>query len=104
MARRPRQVRHLSRDDYEKGRSSLFARQGAYQRVFAKSQDTRAVLEDLARFCRAHESTADENSHVAARLDGRREVWLRIASHLNLTQEALWQLFDGAIIVPDKEN
>lgn len=28
-------------------------------------------------------------------LDGRREVWNRIASHLNLTSEQLWALYDG---------
>jgi hypothetical protein len=30
---------------------------------------------------------------VSDRLDGRREVWLRIASHLNLTEEQLWELY-----------
>lgn len=60
-----------------------------------QSGDARAVLVDLARFCRAHASTAHPDPHVAARLDGRREVWLRIQQHLNLDNDTLWLLFDG---------
>lgn len=53
------------------------------------------VLSDLARFCRAHSSTGHADPHIAARLDGRREVWLRIQNHLRLTDDELWQLHGG---------
>ena len=51
------------------------------------------VLADLARFCRAAESTFHEDDRIAAKLDGRREVWLRIAEHLNLSPEQLYDLY-----------
>lgn len=54
------------------------------------------VLADLARFCRAHASTAHPDPYVAARLDGRREVWLRLQHHLQLDNDALWRLYDGS--------
>lgn len=69
----------------------------AYQRVFPINNPTAAdVLADLAKFCRAHDSTAHPDPHMAARLDGRREVWLRVQQHLNLTDEQLWLLYGGA--------
>jgi hypothetical protein len=79
---------------YEKAKRFLFGRSGAFRRTFIKdSVDSDIVLADLARFCRAHDSTGHENPHVAARLDGRREVWLRIQYHLNLSTEELWSLY-----------
>lgn len=75
-------------------RKALMTRRWAYQSTF-RAPTADAVLKDLARFCRAHESTAHENPHVAARLDGRREVWLRIAQHLNLSPDQLWELYSG---------
>lgn len=72
----------------------LSGRQSAYQRVFAKeSVDARIILEDLAKFCRAHESTFHVERSMSDRLDGRREVWLRIAHHLQLTEDQLWELY-----------
>lgn len=74
----------------------LAGRKGAYSRVFpADSRDARLVLADLAQFCRANASTFAPDPHVAARLDGRREVWLRIANHLNLPTDELYRLFGG---------
>lgn len=70
----------------------------AYRRVFQRpNADVDAVLKDLARFCRATRSTGHQDSHVAARLDGRREVWLRITEHLNLTTEELYRLYGGPL-------
>lgn len=72
----------------------LLKRRSAYRAVFdIAAPRTETVLRDLAKFCRAHTSTAHADPHMAARLDGRREVWLRIQSHLQLTDEQLWQLF-----------
>lgn len=74
-----------------KAQEWLFIRQTAYIKVFqGPYADT--VLADLAKFCRANTSTFHPDPHVAARLDGRREVFLRIQQHLKLDDEALWKL------------
>lgn len=60
------------------------------------------ILKDLARFCRAHQSTAMRSPTGAidplasARADGRREVWLRIIEHLALDDRFLVNLREGA--------
>jgi hypothetical protein len=70
----------------------LRSRRLSYLRTFdANNVDAQEVLADLARFCRAHDSTF--HPQHAARLDGRREVWLRIQHHLQLTDDQLWQLY-----------
>lgn len=74
----------------------LQTRAFAYRRVFARpNRDVDVVLTDLARFCRAARSTAHADPHMAARLDGRREVFLRISENLNLTTEELYRLYGG---------
>lgn len=83
-------------DFLKAARRFLEGRAGSYRRVFMPAdQDAQDVLADLAKFCRAHESTGHVDSHVAARLDGRREVWLRIQNHLRLTDDQLWALHGG---------
>lgn len=80
----------------ERAMAYLKGRTGSYCRTFPiQSQDARAVLVDLGRFCRAYTSTFDPNPYIAARLDGRREVFTRIQQHLNLDDKTLWQLFGG---------
>lgn len=74
----------------EAARNYLADRQRAYKMVFDGVAGG-AVLDDLARFCRAKASTFHENERVHALMEGRREVWLRIAKHLNLSEEQLWQ-------------
>lgn len=78
----------------DKLRIALGERRYAYRKTF-DGPLAEVVLKDLARFCRAHESTfhADPRAHAVA--EGRREVWLRIANHLNLTPDQLWQLYSG---------
>lgn len=76
----------------ERLRIWLQGRQTDYRTTFQGAHAER-VLIDLARFCRAHESTANPNPQVAARLDGRREVWLRICHHLKLDPDTLWSLY-----------
>jgi len=74
----------------------LSGRKGSYARLFdIQNRDAQAVLTDLSKFCRAHKSTAHLDPHMAARLDGRREVWLRIQQHTKLDDETLWLLFGG---------
>ncbi len=72
----------------------LLTRQQAYRKTFEGIHGEK-VLHDLAKFCRADQSTFHENSHLSDKLDGRREVWLRIQQHLNLTDEELWRIFSG---------
>lgn len=73
---------------------ALATRRSNYSQVF-RGVASEIVLADLARFCRAHESTAHPDPYAAARLDGRREVWLRIQQHLNLSPDQLWALYTG---------
>lgn len=74
----------------------LRRRQTAYRAVFSRDNVyTEEVLRDLAKFCRAHDSTFMDNERAHAVLEGRREVWLRIQKHLNLTDEELWKMFHG---------
>jgi hypothetical protein len=72
----------------------LWRRQGDYRSTF-RAPTARTVLEDLARFCYAHESTFHPDPRIHAAREGKREVWLRITQHLNLTPDELWLLFDG---------
>lgn len=79
---------------YERTRRFLFGRATVYRRHFdLTNRDAADILRDLAKFCRAHKSTAHTDTHLAARLDGRREVWLRIQNHLQLSDEDLWKLY-----------
>jgi hypothetical protein len=65
----------------------------AYNRVFAReNRFTELVLEDLAKFCRAHETSFHPDPRVHAQLEGRREVWLRIEEFLHLSPEEIVKL------------
>ena len=72
----------------------LFERRYAYQKTF-QGPLAEVVLKDLARFCRAHQSTFNENDRAHVLAEGRREVWLRLQHHLKLTPEQLWELYSG---------
>jgi hypothetical protein len=75
-------------------KQALLGQRYAYQKTF-DGPHAQAVLKDLARFCRAHESTFDADPRVHAGLEGRREVWLRIEEYLKLSPEQLWELRSG---------
>lgn len=77
-----------------KARAKLVTRAQAYRSTFAGPVPEK-VLRDLAKFCRAHESTVTPDQRMTDILEGRREVWLRIQRHLKLTEDELWELFDG---------
>jgi hypothetical protein len=80
-----------------KARRYLNWRKTSYQAVFdINNRAAKLVLADLAKFCRANESTGHPNPHVAARLDGRREVYLRITQHLHLSIDELYHLYGGS--------
>lgn len=72
----------------------LQGRRDAYRSVF-QSPPGEKVLKDLAKFCRAHDSTFHTDARVAAVLEGRREVFLRIARHLHLDDDKLFELYTG---------
>lgn len=71
-----------------KARALLRDRQVSYQHALGGAPG-QAVLEDLARFCRAGETTFHPDPRVHALMEGRREVWLRIKEHLDLDLEDL---------------
>lgn len=89
-------------------RNYLSRRRTAYIRVFKPTEElapyAAEVLADLAKFCRANESCfhADPRAHAVA--EGRREVWLRITKHLNLTDEQLWALHGVAPTSPERKH
>lgn len=72
----------------------LKQRRAAYQQVFGTPAG-QMVLEDLAVFCRAGSSCFHADPRIHAALEGRREVWLRIDDHINLTSGELYDLFAG---------
>jgi len=80
-------------DMYNKVRAYLKGRSGDYKEVFRGVHGER-VLQDLAKFCRANESTFHPDPRVDATLDGRREVWLRIYHHLNLDPDDLVKIYN----------
>lgn len=76
-----------------KVRDFLVTRSQAYRHTF-KGVFGERVLADLARFCRANESTFDTDPRLEGVMQGRREVWLRIAAHLNMSPDELQAYFD----------
>ncbi|CAB4140676.1 hypothetical protein UFOVP669_2 [uncultured Caudovirales phage] len=69
-------------------------RQPAYRKTF-DNPEGRKVLADLRRFCRATTPTANvDNVYATYLLEGRREVFLRILAHLNLTEEDVIKLVE----------
>lgn len=79
-------------------------RHTAYIRVFErKSPYVETVLIDLAKFCRAHDSTFHKDPRIHAVLEGRREVWLRIQEYLQMTPDEIYDLHKIREYMPEKE-
>lgn len=76
----------------DKVRNLLRLRRSAYLQTFGGEGASRTVLKDLARFCRANDTTFRPNDREHVLLEGRREVWLRIQRHLNMSVEEIFQL------------
>lgn len=75
----------------------LRGRKTDYQLVFSTTNPASVrVLQDLARFCRANETTFHSDARLHAVAEGRREVWLRIQQHLNLSPDQLYALYGGS--------
>jgi hypothetical protein len=77
---------------FDKAVGFLRKRRMAYVQTF-KGTAADIVLRDLAQFCRAHESTFHPDPRAHAVAEGRREVWLRIQNHLQLSDEELWERY-----------
>ncbi|WP_426271567.1 hypothetical protein ACN9MB_09075 [Dyella kyungheensis] len=58
------------------------------------------VLADLAKFCRATESTFHTDARAHAVAEGRREVWLRLQHHLKLSDDELWKRYGQGAPAP----
>lgn len=72
----------------------LFRRSSNYRHTF-DNPCGKAVLADLKKFCHAVTPTADVNNPNATYVaEGRREVWLRIQAHLNLSDEDIYNLVE----------
>ncbi len=76
---------------------ALWWRRAAYQEVFganpgARSTSQQMVLADLARFCRARNTTFTPDAREHALLEGRRETWLRLIQHLHMSDEDIQAL------------
>jgi len=78
----------------DKIRDLLITRAQAYRGLFLGPYSD-IVLKDLAHFCRAHRSTFAPDARAHAVAEGRREVFLRIQKHLKLSDDQLWDLFQG---------
>lgn len=77
----------------------LRGRKRDYQVTFNNPSGMR-VLADLAPFCRAAESCFDADPRLHAVAEGRREVWLRITRHLNLSSDDLFRIYAGGTPLP----
>lgn len=102
-----RVARQLPEAAIRKAKEYLMRRRLAYVRTFSGSY-AKVVLADLATFCRAQSSTHHADSRVAALLEGRREVWLRIQEHLQLSEDELWALrrpdLKAGIVEPQEDE
>ncbi len=74
-------------------RDFLITRAQAYHHTFSGIYGEKVVA-DLAKFCRANSSTFHTDPRLEGIMQGRREVWLRIANHLNMTEEELYNHFN----------
>lgn len=88
----------------DEGKVLLRSRALAYQRVFlGHGQDTNVVLADLAKFCRASETTYHVDPRLSDILIGRREVFLRLSHFLKLTDDQLWSLYGNKALPEDPQ-
>lgn len=91
----------MASSNKEKIRQYVSERKLAYERVFGDDDPSnpdmskKMVRDDLARFCREFSSTFHPDARVAANLDGRREVVLRIRDHLVLSLDELISKYGG---------
>lgn len=90
-------------DKVQRALKFIRGRKIAYQQSLT-SPAGQIVLADLANFCRASEDTIAPDPYDTARLNGRREVWLRIQHHLGLSPEQLMGLYTDFVLNPAGED
>lgn len=61
------------------------------------------VMDDLARFCRATQTTFHQDARLHALLEGRREVFMRIADYRDLTIEEIFRRYGGVVSKTQRE-
>lgn len=72
-----------------------------YNQIFSEdNQFTKIVMDDLAKFCRANETTFHADPRIHAVIEGRREVWLRIQMYLNSSVE---DLLARTVLIKERE-
>ncbi len=73
--------------------TELVTREGRLTTYEQRTAAYRAIppeaMMDLAEFCRANETCFASDPRVHARLEGRRDVWLRIQEHIHLNPDQL---------------
>lgn len=82
----------MTEESNETETERLDQRRRAYQTVFGGERG-KEVLQDLVIFCGSKRSSFSSDALEMAFREGRREVWLRIEQHLNLTDDDIWNLF-----------
>ena len=87
----------------QKVRDYISRRRNAYCKTFLTPHGEE-VLDDLAKFCRAHDSTFHTDPRAHAVAEGRREVWLRIQRHIRLSDEQLWAIHAPAPPTPSSRR
>lgn len=84
----------MLKEQIERAKDFFRSRKTSYELVFKKEdQAVDDVLRDLAKFCRANKTCFHENERIHSNLEGRREVFLRIMEHLNLTPDEYWDKY-----------
>lgn len=74
----------------------------AYNMVFRSPAGAHYVLPDLSDFCRAAEPAPRESDlFIQGRAAGRRDVYLRIMQHTNLTEEELFAVHSGRSVLKE---
>lgn len=95
----------MIKDTIESIRRLIGSRAYAYKVTFNKeSAWAHIVLRDLAQFCRAHKTTFHEDPRMQAVLEGRREVFLRIQEHLQLTETQIFDLHHIRYVPPKGDS
>ena len=78
----------------ERAKDFFRSKKIAYGFVFnQEDKAVQIVLKDLAKFCRANTTCFNADPRIHANLEGRREVFLRIMEHLNLTPDEYWDKY-----------
>ena len=86
---------------YQRALDALRLRSRSYRMVFnPQSGDAKAVLKDLARFCRANETVYHPDQRMTDVMIGRNEVLLRILRHMKLQPTDLYAILDGREVLP----